>query len=104
MSLKPVETIARDGRRRSHGPYSLGQAFGTDAEPLPIDWAAIHAEQDAKAEQRRIVETAEVALAFRAAAAEDGAPASEPLAGRSVHRLFLPTLTAPAGGSASILP
>ncbi len=58
-----LEDIALDGTSQLHGPYKVGESYGDEAAPEPIDWAAVHAQTDVKlaAERRAELRRAQAA-------------------------------------------
>ena len=47
-----IEDVDMFGRKQSHGPFSIGEAYGSNELPETIDWTAVQAESAAKSEVR----------------------------------------------------
>src|SRR5690606_7322412 len=55
-----IEDVDIFGNTIEHGPFALGETVGARIAPEPIDWAAIHAEHQAKAQARASADIAKV--------------------------------------------
>lgn len=63
-----IEDIDVSGKTKRQGPFALGQTYGRKADEIPIDWAAINAEHNAKAAERNAAATQDAQARIQRAA------------------------------------